>query len=177
MAQRVYVSIGSNMNPGHYVPRAVNDIRQMFGQLTVSPVYRSRAVGFEGDDFYNLVVGFLTAVPPMELANALRTLESIHGRVRGGGKFTPRTLDLDVLTYGNQIISDGRLVLPRDEITRYAFVLRPLAELAPDEVHPELGRTYAELWAAFDASGESMTPIDLDLELEPEGGPEADHGP
>lgn len=159
---RVYLSIGSNIEPARHVRLALRDLEALFGTLLVSPVYRSQAVGFSGDDFYNLVVGLDTALAPMELADTLRQLEIDHGRVRGGRKFSPRTLDLDVLTYGDQRVRDGRLVLPRDEITRYAFVLRPLADIAPDERHPELNVRYADLWARFDASSQPMKPIELD---------------
>ncbi len=75
-----------------------------------------------------------------------------HGRVHGGNKFEARTLDLDLVLYGDLILSEGRLQIPRDEITRYAFVLEPLAEVSPDLRHPETNIRYAELWENFDKS-------------------------
>ena len=68
-----------------------------------------------------------------------------------------------MLTYGDLPLQAGRVVLPRDEITRYAFVLKPLAEVARDELHPLTGRTYGELWAAFDKTRQTLKPVDLDL--------------
>jgi len=158
---RVYVSIGSNIEPHRHVRRALEQLERQFGSLVISPIYRTRAMGFEGDDFLNLVIGMDTALPPLELAERLRALESREGRLRGAEKFSSRTLDLDILTYGDQRIRDGRLVLPRREITRYAFVLRPLADVAPDAVHPELGKTYHELWATFDDRQQHMERVAL----------------
>ncbi|MFO7858581.1 MAG: 2-amino-4-hydroxy-6-hydroxymethyldihydropteridine diphosphokinase [Ectothiorhodospiraceae bacterium] len=158
---RVYVSIGSNIDPAHHVRRALADLRADFGELVVSPVYASTAVGFDGNDFLNLVVGLDTDDTPEGVAARLRAIEDANGRVRGPERYAARTLDLDALTYGDRIVRSGRLVLPRDEITRYAFVLRPLADIAGDQVHPELGRTYADLWAAFDASDQPLEAVSL----------------
>lgn len=161
---RVYISIGSNIEPEKHVRAAVGDLRQRYGPLEVSPVYRSESVGFDGDDFLNLVVGFSTDLEPLALAEALRELEVAHGRVRGEQKFSARTLDLDILTYEDRVLRQGRLKLPRDEITRYAFVLRPLADLAGDRLHPELGISYRALWERFDGSGQSMKRVEMDLD-------------
>ncbi|QIT56890.1 2-amino-4-hydroxy-6-hydroxymethyldihydropteridine diphosphokinase [Aquisalimonas sp. 2447] len=159
---RVYVSVGSNIQPARHVRRALQDLRREFHELQVSPVYASAAVGFDGDDFLNLVVGFDTGDTPEGVAERLRRIEDANGRVRGPERYAARTLDLDALTYGDQSVRSGRLILPRDEITRYAFVLRPLADIAGDEQHPELGRTYAELWAAFDARDQPLRRVSLD---------------
>ncbi|MFV8835147.1 2-amino-4-hydroxy-6-hydroxymethyldihydropteridine diphosphokinase [Aquisalimonas sp.] len=159
---RVYVSIGSNIEPARHVRQALQDLRGAFGEMVISPVYASAAVGFDGDDFLNLVVGLDTSESPEAVADALRRIEDANGRVRGPERYAARTLDLDALTYGDQCVRAGRLVLPRNEITRYAFVLRPLADIAGDELHPELGQTYADLWAAFDASDQPLHPVALD---------------
>ncbi len=163
MAQ-VYVSIGSNIRPEQNVRAAVRALRARYRNLSVSPVYRSESVGFDGDDFLNLVVGFDTDLEPMALAEELRELENVQGRVRGGEKYSARTLDLDILTYDDRVLRQGRLVLPRDEITRYAFVLRPLVDLAGERLHPELGESFASLWARFDAAGQPMEPVELDFD-------------
>lgn len=158
---RVYVSIGSNIDPGANVRSAVRALRERFGELIVSPIYRSAAVGFDGADFLNLVVGFDTAEPPEAVAAAMLELEDRHGR-RRGGKLGARTLDLDLLAWGDAVVEALRL--PRHDILEYAFVLRPLADVAGDAVHPTDGRTYRALWMAFDASGQPtrrVEPIDL----------------
>ena len=125
----------------------------------VSPIYESEAVGFSGDNFLNLVVGITTRLPPRQLADRLREIEAQHGRVRGAEKFSSRTLDIDLLTFGEAVVDEKGLQLPRDEILRYAFVLRPLADVAPQERHPQSGRSYGELWAEFDQSGQKLWPV------------------
>jgi len=144
---RAWISVGSNVEPVRNVREAIAALRREFGGLVLSPVYRTPAEGFEGDDFLNLVVGIDTDLPPAEIRDRLHSLEDQQGRVRGAEKFASRTLDLDLLTWGDRV--DGELGLPRDEILKYAFVLRPLAEVAPAERHPETGETYAELWRRF----------------------------
>ena len=147
---RVWVSVGSNIDREHHIRAALADLHVAFGDLTVSPLYETEAVGFEGDAFYNLVVGFDTALRPGALHRRMREIEARHGRERGGGKFASRTLDLDLLTYGDRVTDEGGKALPRDEILRYAFVLAPLVDVAADEVHPQLGQTYRHLWEQFD---------------------------
>ncbi len=155
---RVFVSLGSNIEPEQHIRRAISALRETFGGLRVSSVYRSAAVGFEGRDFLNLVVGFDTDRPVEAIALALRQIESLLGRVRGGPRFSSRTIDLDLLAYGDQVIERGPLRLPRDEITRYAFVLRPLAEIAGERVHPVLGRPYSLLAEELD-----VEPKDIEM--------------
>ena len=145
----VWVSIGSNIERERYTRAALDDLRALFGNLIVSPLYETHAVGFEGDAFYNLVVGFNTELPPSRLHGLMREIEDRNGRERSGGKFAARTLDLDLLTYGGAVTDEGGRRLPRDEILRYAFVLAPLADVAGDELHPQLGETYRNLWEKF----------------------------
>ncbi|MEW8051521.1 MAG: 2-amino-4-hydroxy-6-hydroxymethyldihydropteridine diphosphokinase [Candidatus Thiodiazotropha sp.] len=145
-----WLSLGSNMAPENHIPQALRDLKDLFGELQVSPVYESEAIGLEGDNFHNLVVGVHTDLSPRELVANLRQLEARHGRKRIPDKYASRTLDIDLLTYGDQIVDDGPIQLPRDEIMKYAFVLLPLSEVAGDEVHPESGCTYRQLWEAFD---------------------------
>jgi 2-amino-4-hydroxy-6-hydroxymethyldihydropteridine diphosphokinase len=156
---RVWVGIGSNIDRERHIRGALEDLRRAFGELVVSPVYESPAMGFEGEPFYNLVAGFLSDRPPLELTARLRAIEEAHGRRRDGPKFSSRTLDIDLLTLGDQVLRLGRLELPRDEILKYAFVLRPLADVAPDERHPQLGRSYRELWQGFDQAAQPLWPV------------------
>ncbi len=149
---RGYISIGSNVDKERYIPASLHALTAHFGKLIVSSIYESESVGFTGDVFHNLVVGFDSELDVKTVAKQLRQIELDNGRTRDCQKFSARTLDLDLLLYGDLIISDGRLQLPRDEIERYAFVLEPLAEIAPDLRHPVSGLSIAELWEKFDKS-------------------------
>jgi len=149
---RVWISVGSNIDRERSVRAALRELRQLFGDLVLSPIYETEAVGFDGDAFLNLVVGVDTARAPGELHRLLRDIEASHGRQRSGVRFDARTLDLDVLTYGDAVTDEGGKQLPRDEILKYAFVLGPLADVAPDERHPQDGRSYHELWRDFSGS-------------------------
>ena len=129
---------------------ACRELRQRFGALEISGVYRNPAVGFAGDDFLNLVLRFRSAEPPAAIIVELERLHVLAGRVRGPDPFSSRTLDLDLLLYGDAVLPDPALRVPREDIRKYAFVLGPLAELAPELRHPLSGETMAELWADFD---------------------------
>lgn len=155
---RVYVGIGSNIDRENSLRGGLRDLAASFGALTLSTVYRTRAVGFEGADFFNLVVGFDTYLPARDIARLLREVEYRHGRETDMHGPSSRRLDLDLLLYGYQVIDTGGLHLPRVDIEKYPFVLAPLAEIAPDACHPVLGRSFAEMWAAFDKQDLDMEP-------------------
>lgn len=146
----VYVSAGSNIAPWENLQLASRELTRRFGPLAISGVYRNPPVGFTGDDFLNLVLRFRTAEPPAAVVAELERLHVLAGRVRGTEPFSPRTLDLDLLLYGDAIIPERAIRVPREDILKYGFVLGPLAELAPDLPHPVTGQTMAELWARFD---------------------------
>jgi 2-amino-4-hydroxy-6-hydroxymethyldihydropteridine diphosphokinase len=161
---RVYVSIGSNVDRERTVLSCLRILNDVFGPLSMSNVYETPAVGFEGDDFYNLVVGFETDEDVHTLSARLRAIEAAHGRRRTGARFSARTLDLDVLTYDDLVLQDDGLEIPRGEITRYAFVLGPLAEVAGMRRHPVLGLTFGELWENFDKTAEpELRPVELSV--------------
>ncbi|MEY3881918.1 MAG: hypothetical protein RIQ94_2714 [Pseudomonadota bacterium] len=145
-----YISIGSNIDKNKNIPASLEALKLHFGQLTISSIYESESVGFTGDTFYNLVVGFNSEFSVKEVAKILRQIELDNGRTRNSQKFSSRTLDLDLILYDNLILNDGRLQIPRDEIERYAFVLEPLAEIAPDLKHPISDISYSDLWKKFD---------------------------
>ncbi|MCG8436138.1 MAG: 2-amino-4-hydroxy-6-hydroxymethyldihydropteridine diphosphokinase [Gammaproteobacteria bacterium] len=145
----VYISIGSNVDPDHHITRGIGLLKERFGELALSPVYRSTPVGFDGADFLNLVAGFTTGEDAPAVINALSAIEAECGRTRDTPRFGPRTLDLDLLLFGNSTLQCNGKTLPRKEILEYAFVLKPLADLAGANRHPESGRTFAELWRDF----------------------------
>ncbi len=145
-----YISIGSNIDKDKNILASLKALEHHFGKLTISSIYESDAVGFTGDAFYNLVVGFKSEKDVHEVAHLLRQIELDNGRTRNSQKFSPRTLDLDLILYDGLILNEGHLQIPRDEIERYAFVLEPLAEIAPTLKHPVSQVSYADLWEKFD---------------------------
>jgi 2-amino-4-hydroxy-6-hydroxymethyldihydropteridine diphosphokinase len=152
----VYISAGSNVAPAENLQRACAELRKRFGALDISGVYSNPAVGFSGDDFLNLVLRFRTAESPAAIIAELERLHVLAGRVRGPEPFSSRTLDLDLLLYGDAILPDPAIRVPREDIVKYAFVLGPLAELAPEFRHPATGKTMAELWAGFDQTAQPL---------------------
>jgi 2-amino-4-hydroxy-6-hydroxymethyldihydropteridine diphosphokinase len=145
MSKTAYLGIGSNVEPERHVMIAIERIGQAFEQARFSPIYRSRAVGFEGNDFINLVARVETDLTPLALRDWLRALEDEYGRERNVPKFSDRILDVDILLYGDQVSRADGLELPRPELFHFAHVLRPLAELAPDLVCPGDGRTMRQI--------------------------------
>jgi 2-amino-4-hydroxy-6-hydroxymethyldihydropteridine diphosphokinase len=147
---RAWLSLGSNIEPERHITLALEALRDRFGELTVSPTYRTAAVGFDGPDFLNLAVGLDTDLDPVTLDAWLHALEDRLGRRRDVPRFSSRTCDIDLLLYGDRVLKGpGNLELPRPELATQAFVLQPMADIAPDLVHPTLHRTLAELWRAF----------------------------
>lgn len=154
-----YISIGSNIEKEIHIPASLQALETHFGELVLSSIYESEPVGFSGEVFHNLIVRFESNLDVKTVAKQLRQIELDNGRTRESQKFSSRTLDLDLILYGDLIISDGRLQIPRDEIERYAFVLEPLAEIAPLEPHPLSGISYGQLWENFDKSHLKQTKI------------------
>ncbi|KKO45403.1 2-amino-4-hydroxy-6-hydroxymethyldihydropteridine pyrophosphokinase [Arsukibacterium ikkense] len=155
---RIFISIGSNTRRDHYVRAGVLSLQQYFGQLHLSSVYESEAVGFNGEAFYNLVAATDTELSIADCVQVLKQIEDKHGRIRGAEKFCGRTLDLDLLTY-DQVVCQQPIVLPRGEITENAFVLWPMAELAPEAIHPLTKLSYAELWQAYPKTKQKIWPV------------------
>ncbi len=140
----VYLSLGSNVSPEKNIKFALDQLCKIFGDVDSSSTYLTKAVGFKGSDFLNLVVRIDTALDPVELIAELHRIEEMTGRVTATKAFNDRTLDIDVLIYDEVINLD--LNIPRDEILKYGFVLEPLAEICPDGIHPTENITFLELW-------------------------------
>lgn len=152
----VYLSLGSNIDREHNIRSSLDQLARHFGALRLSPVYESEAVGFDGSPFLNLVVAIETALPVGELAEVLHDIERRHGRARGEKKFSSRTLDIDILTYDQVCGEVDGVILPRKEILKHAFVLWPLADLAPQARHPLRGQPYQLLRADIDFPGQAL---------------------
>jgi 2-amino-4-hydroxy-6-hydroxymethyldihydropteridine diphosphokinase len=158
MAQ-VYVSIGSNIERERNIDGALRALAAAYGKLQQSSVYESAAVGFDSAPFYNLVVGFETEDSPQAVQETLHRIEDRQGRSRTAA-LAARTLDLDLLLYDDLVMQASKLVLPRDDIDRYAFVLGPLAEIAGERRHPVTGIRYADMWSDFDTTGQELQRVD-----------------
>jgi len=144
----VYVSIGSNIDREKHIRDAITGMRREFGELRLSPVYETAAVGFDGPPFYNLVAGF-NADDLAAIRQQLVGLEQLAQRQRSATKFSSRTLDLDILLFGDADLHHDGFDIPRAEILRYAFVLKPLSDLAPDVRYPGSDKTIQQLWREF----------------------------
>lgn len=160
---RVFISIGSNIDREHNIGSALRELQRCYAPLTLSPVYESQAVGFQGAPFLNLVVAFDTDEPLKTITAKLLEIEQVHGRVRDRPRFSGRTLDLDLLLYGDLVQHDRDVQLPRPDIREYAFVLKPLAEIAPHLHHPETNKTYEQLWQEFDQHGQALRRVNVAL--------------
>jgi len=155
MAQ-IYISLGTNIEREHYLKQGLTALVEVFGELTLSSLYESEPVGFVGNAFYNLVIGVTTNFSVAAVAKILREIEFANGRSINAKKFSPRTLDLDLLLYDDLILAEPAQI-PRDEITKNAFVLWPLAEIAPQLKHPILQQSYHQLWQNYDQSSQQLT--------------------
>lgn len=162
---RVYFSLGSNVDPEKNLKLGVDELRQRYGKLHLSPVYRNKAVGFHGDDFLNLVISCNARDYIESIQAAIKDIHALAGRQRREKKFSSRSLDIDLLTYGDVVTDVPPVTLPRSDILKYAFVLKPLADIAPNDVHPETGRSYAEHWADMRTMRieKSLREVDIDL--------------
>ena len=152
----VYVSAGSNVVPKENLRRACAELHKRVDSLDISGVYGNGAGGISRNNFLNLVLRFRTAESPAAIIAELERLHVLAGRVRGPDPFSSRTLDLDLLLYGDAVLPDPAIRVPREDIRKYAFVLGPLAELAPALRHPVTGETMAELWAGFDQAAHPL---------------------
>jgi len=158
----VFIGIGSNINREEMIRSAVRELDQRYGPLTLSPVYESQAVGFSGDNFFNLVVGFETLESITGLKSALMQMERLFGR-QPDQRAGSRTLDLDLLLYGDTVQQEAEAVLPHPDILRYDFVLRPLADIAPNRLHPKSKQTFADLWRERKPNSQTLKTVTFPL--------------
>jgi len=162
---RVFLGVGSNVNAEVNLRLGICELRARYGELTISPVYRNKSVGFEGEDFLNLVVAFDTTDSVEQIADHIEAIHRQAGRVRGEAKYASRSLDIDILLYGRKVSEGPPAVLPRPDILQYSFVLKPLADIAPDAIHPETGASFARHWQLMERqSGHALQRVSLDLE-------------
>lgn len=142
LSHRVFISVGSNIEPETHVLSACETLCSLLSDAVVSPIYQSPAVGMDGPDFLNCVVGGLTRLSPAQLVRSLKDIEDDHGRVRDKGSFSDRTLDLDMLLFDQMEIMSEEFTLPRPEVYTSAFVLQPLVDLAAHGLDPVSGKTW-----------------------------------
>lgn len=158
---KIYLGLGSNVEPEKHLQLAIRELRLRFGVLEMSNIYRSQAVGFDGDDFLNLVLGIDSDVSPAGLHQAIEEIHRVAGRQRGESRFSARTLDIDLLLYADLVLDTGPIRVPRADILKYSFVLGPLAEIAPDLRHPVTGRLITEHWAEFDQNSHPLVAVSV----------------
>lgn len=158
---RVFVAAGSNLEPEKHLARACAEIRHSWPDTVFSRAYRNVAVGFDGPDFINLVVGFSTAQPLEAVITRLRAIETQCGRPRFAPKWASRSMDLDVLLFGDRVEKTAEYTLPRPDLLKRPYMLGPLAEIAPEVMHPTAHKTIALLWKEFDHDGHAMTEVAL----------------
>jgi 2-amino-4-hydroxy-6-hydroxymethyldihydropteridine diphosphokinase len=161
---RVFVAAGSNLEPEKHLARACAEIRHSWHDVVFSRAYSNVAMGFDGPDFINLVLGFTTSQPLDAVIARLRAIETQCGRPRYAPKWASRTMDLDVLLYGDLVEKTSEYTLPRPDLLKRPYMLGPMAEIAPDVVHPTVGKTMALLWKEFDRDGHAMNPVDLPMD-------------
>jgi 2-amino-4-hydroxy-6-hydroxymethyldihydropteridine diphosphokinase len=157
----VFLSVGSNIEAEEHLHMACRELALYFGDLTLSSVYRNQAVGFEGDDFLNMVIGFNTTAKPEQVFGTIQDLHAKAGRVYHDDPFCSRTLDLDMLLYGSLVQS--RLKLPHADIEKYGYVVGPMAEVAPQLRHPVNGMTMQDIWKRFDQDDNPLHKVDIGL--------------
>jgi len=165
----IYLSIGSNIEPEFHFRQCAKTLKEKFGNPVWSPIYRSAAVGMNGDDFLNGVVSATTVLSIASTVELLKDIELEHGRIRSANKFSSRTLDVDLLLFDEIVLDTANITLPRAELVTAVYILKPLADLAPNDVHPLLDKTYKSLLQDLEKAQPtcktSLSLVNLNLEL------------
>lgn len=157
----IYIGLGTNVSPELHLKAGLLELQQVFGPLTLSRVFESEAVGFKGTNFLNMVASAQTELSIDAVIQSFKRIELDNGRIKGEKKFSPRSLDIDLLLY-DDVVCKKPIELPRGEILFNAFVLWPLAELAPDTLHPVAKQTYSALWQQYNKQ-QQLWPVTFDL--------------
>ena len=160
---KIYLGLGSNELPEKNLTIAVHQLEIRFGHLEKSAIYQGPAVGFDGDDFLNLVVGLQSEMSPFDICNEIECIHNFIGRERGINKWGPRSIDIDLLLYDELIIDEPTLKVPRADILDYGFVLQPIAEIAPHLIHPLTGITLLEHWKSFIKKNQPLEIVNINL--------------
>ena len=145
-----YVAVGSNMDPERNIPAALEELSRRARITGISTFHQTPALGRpDQPDYLNGVVRIETDLPPREIKfGVLRAIEEKLGRVRTGDRYAARPIDLDLILYGDLVLSSADLTLPDPDIPRRAFVGAPLAELDPEGTLPDTGQRFAELFSS-----------------------------
>jgi 2-amino-4-hydroxy-6-hydroxymethyldihydropteridine diphosphokinase len=159
----VFLSLGSNIDPEENLKYACRELKKAFGNIHISSVYKNKPIGFEGNDFLNIVVKVKSTFNPNEMLDLLRSLEIATGRDIGTGAFDSRTLDIDMVLYGDLVHPEKPFKIPRKDIELYSFVLCPLAEINPNGIHPVTGKAFKNLWENFDQEEHPLNKVSLDI--------------
>lgn len=154
-----YLGLGSNLDAEQNLRLAIRELRSRFSLQKISAVYRSKALGFDGDDFLNAVACIETELTPHDLCSELELIHDLAGRNRTSERFSSRTLDIDLLLYDQLVLNDPPVRVPRKDVLRFSFVLGPLADIAPDYRHPVSGKLISEHWRQFDAASHPITAV------------------
>ncbi len=160
----VVLSLGSNIDRERNIQYAIDCLGEIWGQLDISPIYETSSVGFDGPAFFNLIVGIHTEQSLKDVIDHLKAIETKAGRVRGPKTFDSRVLDIDVVLYGDQNLRDQGINVPRDEIEKYAYVLKPLADIYPDLEYPLTGERIEDMWRSFEMKEQTIFITELPIQ-------------
>jgi 2-amino-4-hydroxy-6-hydroxymethyldihydropteridine diphosphokinase len=155
----VYVGVGSNIERRKHIEVAIEELSTIGNHLQISTIYECASVGFNSAAFYNLVVTLETRLSLSDFVAQLRAIESRWGRDPQAKKFQDRTLDLDIILFGEEISAQDP-ELPRSDIFKYPFVIQPLYDLSPERIVPNDGRSVRQIWQQA-INLESLTPVKL----------------
>ena len=160
--REIVLSLGSNIEPEKHIRFAINELTDLYGELFISPIYQSKSIGFDGPDFLNLVLILKSDCLLDEIIKFNQAVECKAGRIRGEKTYASRNLDIDVLLFGSENLRSHGKNIPRDEIEKNAYVLKPLSDLIPEGIHPVMGLTYATLWSEFTDKSQTLQQIKFD---------------